>query len=321
MDLSVIIASYNRGDALVGALRSLAASKVPAGLLWEALVVDNNSTDHTRSLVGKFITEGNSNFRYLSEPRQGKSFALNTGVRAAQGKIIAMTDDDCVVDSRWIGSIVQEFTSDSSLAMLGGRVELYNPVDEPMTVRMSKQKVEVSVSPFEPCSPPIIGCNVAFKGEIFTAVGYFDHRLGPGSRRNLVAEDVDYLYRVYKKGLKIIYSPDVLVYHNHGRRIDVQGIQVSRNYLRGRGAFYCKHIVRADREVLKYAYWEVRGLVKEALNHISGGHWPSRQLTCLHDMLRGAIYRAIQELQQFVMKRTELSYSLSRKKESNRELN
>ncbi len=290
-------------------LRSLAGSNIPAGLLWEVLVVDNNSTDCTPSIVAEFIAQQNSPFRYLFEQRQGKAFALNTGVCEAHGKIIAMTDDDCIVDPEWISLIVKEYRSDPKLMILGGRVELYNQLDEPMTTRLSMRRVNVSLSPFEPCSPPIIGCNVAYRREIFGSVGYFDHLLGPGTKRSLVAEDVDFLYRVYKRGFKIIYSPDILVYHNHGRRTDVQWVQVSRNYLHGRGAFYCKYILRADREIFKRAYWEVVGLVNETVKGVSRGEWPSRSLSCLRDLFRGALFRVFEEIQFLVTSSAILLFS------------
>src|SRR5262245_139927 len=124
MDISVVIATYNRCESLMATLRSLANLQIPAGLLWEVIIVDNNSTYETRATVEGFIDSGQQNVRYLFEPQQGKSVALNNGVREAKGKIIAMTDDDCVVDSRWIASILPEFTSDADLAAMGGRVEL-----------------------------------------------------------------------------------------------------------------------------------------------------------------------------------------------------
>src|SRR5262245_4735180 len=287
MDISVVIATYNRCASLMATLRSLANSQVPAGLLCEVIIVDNNSTDETRATVNGFIDSGQQNARYLFEQQQGKSVALNNGVREAKGKIIAMTDDDCVVDSRWIASILQEFTSDADLAAMGGRVELYNRMDQPMKVRVSKQRRVIA--PFDPCSPPIIGCNVAFKREIFDAIGYFDPDFGPGSNHQLVVEDVDFLYRVCKSGFKIVYCPDVLVYHNHGRRTNAESASVSRNYVRGRGAFYCKHVFRKDGAVLKMAYLETLGVMKSFMQKFFTGNAVGREIALLWNLGIGAM--------------------------------
>jgi GT2 family glycosyltransferase len=290
MDLSVVIATYNRSESLAATLRSLAGSRVTAGSLWEVIIVDNNSTDQTMAVVECFIESGQQNVRYLFEPQQGKSVALTTGIRKARGRIIAMTDDDCIVDSQWIASILQEYASDPALAAIGGRVELYSRMDEPMTVRVSKQRRVISLAPFEPSSPPIIGCNMAFKREIFDAIGYFDPNLGPGSNHQLVAEDVDFLYRVCKKAFKLVYSPDVLVYHNHGRRTDAEWASVSRNYMRGRGAFYCKHLLRRDRAVLKMAYWEILGVTKSLVRKFFTGNAAGREIALLWNLGIGAMY-------------------------------
>ena len=107
MDVSVVIATCNRSESLVATLESLAESRVAANLPWEVLVVDNNSTDSTPSVVESFIRAGHPNFRYLFEPQQGKSLAVNKGIAKATGGIIAMTDDDCIVDPEWIATILQ----------------------------------------------------------------------------------------------------------------------------------------------------------------------------------------------------------------------
>jgi glycosyltransferase involved in cell wall biosynthesis len=290
MDISVVIATYNRSESLAATLRSLANSQVPAGSLWEVIIVDNNSTDQTRAVVESFIESGQRNVRYLFEPQAGKSVALNTGIREAKGRIIAMTDDDCIVDSKWIASILQEYASDPDLAAIGGRVELYNRMDEPTTVRTSKQRSVVSLAPFEPSSPPIIGCNMAFKREIFDVIGCFDPDFGPGSNHQLIAEDVDVLYRVCKSGLKLVYSPDLLVYHNHGRRKHANWESVNRHYVRGRGAFYCKHVLRKDGAVLKMAYWEAAGVTKSFARKLFSGNIAGREIVLLWNLGIGVIY-------------------------------
>src|SRR5262245_52086876 len=105
--LSVIITTRNRRDNLRRCLESLRDCNVPAGWRAEILVVDNGGTDGIRGLVGSMsATKKQIEFRYLSEPRQGKSFAVNCGVAAARGKILAFTDDDVIADQRWLTEIL-----------------------------------------------------------------------------------------------------------------------------------------------------------------------------------------------------------------------
>ena len=93
--LSIIIATYNRGEKLARTLRSLAAQTLPAGE-WEAVVVNNNSTDDTPGVFARFTgAEGRDlNIRMVEETRQGLSWARNRGLAEARGEIIVMIDDD-----------------------------------------------------------------------------------------------------------------------------------------------------------------------------------------------------------------------------------
>ena len=93
MKYSVVIATYNRADDLRETLKSLAGLQ-PDGP-WEVIVVDNNSPDDTRAVViAKPRRRSPRRCRYLFEREQGRSPALNCGIRAAAGDIIATTDDD-----------------------------------------------------------------------------------------------------------------------------------------------------------------------------------------------------------------------------------
>ena len=92
MKFSVIIATYNRADSLRETLASQA--KLQTKEDWELIVVDNNSTDHTRAVVEEAAKSFPVELRYLFEAEQGKFAALNQAVLAARGEINATTDDD-----------------------------------------------------------------------------------------------------------------------------------------------------------------------------------------------------------------------------------
>src|SRR5581483_5878876 len=81
-------------------------------------------------------------------------------------------------------------------------------------------------------------------------------------RRIGSAEDVDLLYRVLQRGMRIVYVPRIAVAHAHGRAGAQAVAAVEREYVRGRGAFYCKFL--GDREIAKMAYWEVVSLIRAA---------------------------------------------------------
>src|SRR6476619_2209444 len=89
MKFSVIIATYNRADELPRTLESLKNLEVAES--WEVIVVDNNSSDNTREVVESAVSSFPVPLRYLMEREQGRSAALNAGIQAAQGEILAIT--------------------------------------------------------------------------------------------------------------------------------------------------------------------------------------------------------------------------------------
>ena len=102
LDATVLIATYNRAALLDETLASLRRLRVSPHLRWEAIVVDNNSTDGTRAVVERHARDFPVTLRYLFEPAQGRSSALNTGIEAAAGDVLAFTDDDVRVAEGWL---------------------------------------------------------------------------------------------------------------------------------------------------------------------------------------------------------------------------
>ena len=288
MKISVIICTCNGSERLKGALKSLKDMEVASDIQWELLVIDNNSSDDTCEVIKNFARASGLNVKYLFEGNQGLSYARNRGLMKANGEIIAFTDDDCIVDKSWITSILKEFASDKTLLGLGGRVELYNVNDRPVTTRTFKDRMLFS-SPNQLFNL-LPGCNMAFAREVFDDVGEFDPNFGAGTKI-ASAEDSDFFYRVHKKGFKMIYSPDVLVYHNHGRRTDSQVRALNRGYVIGRGAFYCKHILRGDPVVMRLAYREISLQIKRFIRKLYRNESIEKEMRLLRFIITGAIYK------------------------------
>jgi GT2 family glycosyltransferase len=286
--ISVVIATYNRADALDACLAHLETIAAPTATDWEVIVADNRSTDRTREVVGARQVAGKLKLRYLYEARPGKSYALNSGVGAAQGEIIAFTDDDCFVNTDWLVRLEDEFEADPALAGLGGRVELYNPADAEVSVVRHRERF--TVASFDQIWS-VIGCNMAMRRSVFDYIGGFDTAFSPGTKRGAVIEDIDFIYRVYRLGLKVIYAPQVLVYHNHGRRSDKEVAKVWRAYMIGRGAFLCKHVIVGDKELAKIAYWEMRARLKKILRGKILGADARHRCGMLAAMMTGAAYQ------------------------------
>ena len=288
---SIIICTYNRCSSLDDALDSI--EKMDGFLEYpgEVLVVDNNSSDGTAEIVARHSERFPGHGSHVFEEKQGKSFALNTAVASAKGKILVFTDDDCIVSPNWIASVIKEFECDPEVMGLGGRVELSDKRCKSIAVRSIENRFLLSSFPFSAVHIPIIGNNMSFKRKVFDEVGGFDVNLGPGSGNKAVSEDLDFLYRVCKRGYKVIYSPDMLVYHNHGLMTDQSAMKVKQQYIVGRGAFYWKHILSGDRYALKMAYWELCFLMKGYFRKRYKGTSSEEDFFYIRNLLKGAWFQ------------------------------
>src|SRR5262249_13188433 len=123
-DATVLIATYNRAAFLDATLRSIARLRVP-GRTWEVVVVDNNSRDDTKAVVARHARDYPVPLRCILETQQGRSSALNAGIAAAHGTVIAMADDDVRVEEGWLAAACAALLSsrDPAIRYAGGPVE------------------------------------------------------------------------------------------------------------------------------------------------------------------------------------------------------
>src|SRR5207237_3887621 len=85
------------------------------------IVVDNGSTDDTAAAVARHQQAGLARILLLRELAPGKSRAVARALTAADGDILAFTDDDVNVSAGWLDA-VREAMSDPSVALAGGPV-------------------------------------------------------------------------------------------------------------------------------------------------------------------------------------------------------
>lgn len=84
--------------------------------LYEIIFIDNGSTDRSPEIVRKHTT-----IKLLHESRRDPYLARNRGIEAAQGRYLAFTDADCLVDRHWLAKFhhgFEEFNADILLGRL-----------------------------------------------------------------------------------------------------------------------------------------------------------------------------------------------------------
>jgi len=216
IDISVVLATYNRAGSLGITLQSFAGLSVPSDLSWELLVVDNNSTDHTREAIEDFAREAGFPVRYRWEGTQGRSAALNCGIAAAGGDIIAFTDDDVVLHGNWLSSLKRTFNHFDCAAVAGRVIPSWDH-PKPAWLEMAGQFAVVNFdlgAEVKEIRVPPLGANSAFRKEIFEKYGLFRLDLGVrGTKHTITCDDTEFGERLIRAGERIIYDPEAIIYH------------------------------------------------------------------------------------------------------------
>ena len=93
MKISVLTATYNRGELLDNLYKSL-VQNAKDGIDIEWLVMDDGSTDNTKKIMRDYIEEGKIKIKYETQENQGKMVAINNLVQYVTGDLIVECDSD-----------------------------------------------------------------------------------------------------------------------------------------------------------------------------------------------------------------------------------
>ena len=217
MRYSVVIATYNRAGDLRDTLASLAGLR-PRGD-WEVIVVDNNSTDATRQVVESAGPAFPAPLHYVFEKEQGRSPALNAGIRRARGEIVVTTDDDVRVEPDWLdraGDAIEQLDCD----YVGGRVLPIWGGPRPAWLPDHGGKhwavialLDYGPAPIEFGARVPLGVNLAFRRSAFDRAGLFDPRTGRKAGTLLGQEVREWCIRARAAGVRGFYAPDLALRH------------------------------------------------------------------------------------------------------------
>jgi len=249
--LSVLICTRNRAGKLRRAVDSVLANSFSE---FELIVVDQSTDGATSSALAAV---DDSRLRYLHTNTVGVAISRNIAIRAARGRIVIFTDDDCVCDSEWLASIKAEFDSDPAALGVYGRVipfgrrgetgwECVNEADGMICPAIMESTTRAVVD--GPAIPHLVlggGNNMSFRKEVFLEHGMFIESLGPGSRIG-TGEDTEFSYRLLHHGCRLIYSPNPVVEHDNW--LDRPGFaRMMKVAMRVQAAVFGAYVLRGDR--------------------------------------------------------------------------
>ncbi len=178
---SVILCTYNRAALVLRALRSLLHQRWHD---WEALVVDDGSTDATPFVLAAALQE-EPRLRYFRTAHRGPGAARNYGIRRARGQYITFLDSDDEYLPEHLELRARYLQHHPEVDFLHGGVEVIGYPFVPD--RRNRQRLV-------PISQCVVGGTFVVRRSIALQLGY------PRSR---FADDAEFYDRVRRAGLCI----------------------------------------------------------------------------------------------------------------------
>lgn len=250
--ISVIISTRNRPEMVTRCVQSVVAAATAD--LKEIIVVDQSTQPRAdlETVVGPRSARG-FDFTHIVTDTVGVSRSRNIGIAASRGEVVAVTDDDCVVEPDWIHAIASAFRNPELDALCGRILPLGEPQPgmTPISVRLSTEAVRfpATADPSKNGS----GGNFAVRVQWFEIVGDYDEQMGPGAKIP-AAEDIELLYRLVRAGARVVYDPAPTIYHESWRGAD-ELLQLAWCYAIGSAVYLTREVVgRGDLVALKILF-------------------------------------------------------------------
>ena len=135
--ISIIVPAYNCEAYLQRTLNSIIAQQIQD---WEAIVVDDGSTDDTGIICDAF-SQQDHRFIVIHQENMGPGKARNTGIRHATGEYICFVDGGDYLHPQAIGVLFQSMNRGAELSIMG--FQIVNPEESINEDSMSINEVEI----------------------------------------------------------------------------------------------------------------------------------------------------------------------------------
>jgi GT2 family glycosyltransferase len=233
-DITVAISTRNRGSEVLRTVETILASDYPS---FDVLVVDQSDDGRTRDALAPFL--GRPRFQYKASARRGLAAGRNEGIAGCQSEFIAMTDDDCEVETGWLREMVNAFLVNERIGVVFGNV-IAGAHDKNLGFIPAYSQPEPYLATSITAKHRIegIGASMGIRRSTWRALDGFDENFGAGSRF-CSAEELDFTVRALLRGYAAYAAPAARVIH-HGFRSWESGQALIWGYLYGIGGMFGK---------------------------------------------------------------------------------
>lgn len=199
--VSIVITTYNEREFIKKAIQSALNQTLPRSD-YEVIVVDDGSTDDTKSIVEKLIDEEALNVRLFSKKNGGTASARNFGISKSKAPIVSFLDGDDTYNSRKIEASLNYMNMGESVGIVySDYIEQYpDKAQLRLKANFSRELL------FKHC---IISTNSMVRKAAIERVGGFDESFR-------YVEDYDMWCRIVLSGYFALRVPEPLfTYNNH----------------------------------------------------------------------------------------------------------
>ncbi|MEI4488008.1 glycosyltransferase family A protein [Frigidibacter sp. MR17.14] len=185
---SIVLPCFNAAATIGATLASLQAQSVSD---WEAIFVDDNSTDQTLQILAE-AAAFDDRLRLVANPRRGPSAARNHGaLTVARGEIIAFCDADDLWSPGKLAELDRAFAKDIDAAF--GRTAFFTADPDRITTTSTLPEGPLTLATLLGENPVCTMSNLSIRAGRFAATGGFDERLAQN-------EDLEWLIRLVGEG-------------------------------------------------------------------------------------------------------------------------
>jgi len=220
--VDIAICTWNRDALLAQTLDSVIKLRVPDSVSLCVLIVDNNSTDHTSSVIQSFAaTFGASGAVVsLSQPQQGHTFCRNLAIESAKGDLILWTDDDVILAPDWVERYVIAAESEPESVFWGSVIEPMFQEDPPDWIEQNWENIKGCFAHrdlgdqaigFSPSELPY-GANFGIRTKVQKEF-LFATELGRRGESVFGEDELDVFRRILAAGHKGSWIPGAIVQH------------------------------------------------------------------------------------------------------------
>ena len=209
--VSVVVALWNRAELTLCALRSVVAQD---NVSLDVVLINNGSTDETPLLLERL--EGPAIL--TNATNLGFTLAANQGARAARGELLLFLNSDAVLHPGAVRGLIGTLERSTTIGAVGGKLIWPDGrLQEAGGVVWRDGSYDTCGRGGDPAAPEhsrerdvdfCSGAMLLTPRDLFFRLGGFDARYKPA-----YYEDVDYCVRLWRNGLRVVYTPDAVATH------------------------------------------------------------------------------------------------------------